>query len=736
MALGGIYETGTISVAQDSAEVTGAGVLWSDVLEGDWLLPVGHSPLPIAADVVDPYDALTLQAPWPGETLEDADYIILKMSWKRYDPSLTQAKLRQLLTRLEGVSGIYYLPDDAAPPVGLGTDGQFAVTISSSFAVLWFRTGGAWVQQTGFGGPFQPRGAWDNETIYAQSDLVEHEGFAFLSNASDNVGNEPVVADGEPQSNEHWTLLPAFKGDKGDTGDGLDYDARVDELADRDAYDEEDQGFRVLVSDTGDGRAAVYEKLSGSSADWSGPIYVTGPAGTDGADGTGLFSRVRVVDTGEGDPATDYEDGDEIDGVTLAENDLVLRASPGGDADDGIYVVPSSGAAARAPGFATYNAHPGVYVSVMEGTINADTLWRCTSDKGGTLDSDPLVFSEFSSSDDILTTRGDIAVRGASAVERLPLGGAGTALVSDGTDLGYAELLGGLKNRIINGNFDIWQRGTILSAATGLRFLADRWHTIGDGSTCAPSRQSFTLGQTDLPGEPLYFHRVVVASSAGANNRARCQQLIEGVRTFAGQTATLSFYAKADAAKNIAVEFVQNFGTGGSPSSIVLSIGVTTVALGTTWAKYTITVAIPSIAGKTIGTDRNDCLEIGFWFDAGSDFNARTNSLGQQSGTFDIAQVQLEPGSIATAFEQRPLGLEEGLCRRYFILMIWVRLTLADATSMSISTLDTRMRTTPTIVVETNGDGAEWVALGAQGFRQTIAASTFGAVALSFAAEL
>jgi hypothetical protein len=44
-------------------------------------------------------------------------------------------------------------------------------------------------------------------------------------------------------------------------------------------------------------------------------------------------------------------------------------------------------------------------------------------------------------------------------------------------------------------------------------------------------------------------------------------QNIEDVRTFAGQQITVSFWAKADAAKPIAVEFIQKFGFGGSPSS-------------------------------------------------------------------------------------------------------------------------------------------------------------------------
>ena len=71
-----------------------------------------------------------------------------------------------------------------------------------------------------------------------------------------------------------------------------------------------------------------------------------------------------------------------------------------------------------------------------------------------------------------------------------------------------------------------------------------------------------------------------------------------------------------------------------------------------------------------MGTNGDHLLQLIFWFDAGSSFNSRTNSLGQQSGTFDIAQVQLEQGSLATPFEHRPIGMELALCQRYYQIMM------------------------------------------------------------------
>ena len=54
------------------------------------------------------------------------------------------------------------------------------------------------------------------------------------------------------------------------------------------------------------------------------------------------------------------------------------------------------------------------------------------------------------------------------------------------------------------------------------------------------------------------------------------------------------------------------------------------------------------------------------WVSAGTDFSARTNSLGIQSNTFDFWGIQIEKGTIATPFEQRPIGTELTLCQRYF----------------------------------------------------------------------
>lgn len=83
-------------------------------------------------------------------------------------------------------------------------------------------------------------------------------------------------------------LVPMFNGagsmvlvPKTDLISGANYDVQVADIAARATYDGQTTGYAVLVSDVGDGRSAIYSKLSDVSADWSDPAYVTGPVGPE-----------------------------------------------------------------------------------------------------------------------------------------------------------------------------------------------------------------------------------------------------------------------------------------------------------------------------------------------------------------------------------------------------------------------------------------------------------------------
>ncbi len=120
----------------------------------------------------------------------------------------------------------------------------------------------------------------------------------------------------------------------------------------------------------------------------------------------GKRSRVRVATTANITISTALNNGDTLDGITLATADLVLVKNQSSTLENGVYVVGVS--PARDVQFDTYDEHPGALIAVEEGTVNADTLWLCTSNLGGTLNTTALVFSALSVSAAITQLTGDV----------------------------------------------------------------------------------------------------------------------------------------------------------------------------------------------------------------------------------------------------------------------------------------------------------------------------------------
>lgn len=239
----------------------------------------------------------------------------------------------------------------------------------------------------------------------------------------------------------------------------------------------------------------------------------------------------------------------------------------------------------------------------------------------------------------------------------------------DVDDIGVRSYAGGggafnYRNKLVDGRFDFWYEGT--NQTTSGYGSDTMWKNTHTGSSKTHSRQPLTPG-VDLPAIEVptakYFSRTVVTSVAGSGNRVAKFYEIENVRTLAGKTVTFSFYAKADAARSIGILFSQNFGTGGS-TKVFFPTGGVLFNITTSWARYSATFVVPSVSGKTIATDGTDSIGGGFYFDAGS--ATALPALGQQSGTFDIACVQLEEGSVATPFEELPIEVSQQRLSRYF----------------------------------------------------------------------
>ena len=214
----------------------------------------------------------------------------------------------------------------------------------------------------------------------------------------------------------------------------------------------------------------------------------------------------------------------------------------------------------------------------------------------------------------------------------------------------------GNRNKIINGTFDIWQRGTSGFSTFGA-YTADRWianHVSGTSITAAQS--------TDVPSEPGV--RYSLSLTGTTDTQPYILQRIESATaaSIAGKTVTLSFYAKSTSGTaSIVVNgayatAVDNFA---STTADVSGLAVSPSGnISTSWQRYSVTFTVSSSAtnGYHIALLRN------------------TSSA---TSTTLIAGVQLELGSAATPLEIRPIQQELALCQRYYQVLGNVRGTLA-----------------------------------------------------------
>ena len=216
------------------------------------------------------------------------------------------------------------------------------------------------------------------------------------------------------------------------------------------------------------------------------------------------------------------------------------------------------------------------------------------------------------------------------------------------------------KNKCMNGAMTISQRGTSFTiAASG--YCLDRYSYAV--ATAVPtgtiSQQTFTPATAPVAGyEGSNYMRVNVTANNGCTV-LQVANLIEDVRTFAGQTATFSLWAKADATSTLSATFTQNFGSGGSGTvNTTITLSASGV-LTTGWVRYTGTVSVPSISGKTIGTSNYVSIVLGIPTSAGV----------VRNGTYEFWGLQLEAGSGATPFQTLTGSIQQELaaCQRYYV---------------------------------------------------------------------
>jgi hypothetical protein len=231
------------------------------------------------------------------------------------------------------------------------------------------------------------------------------------------------------------------------------------------------------------------------------------------------------------------------------------------------------------------------------------------------------------------------------------------------------------KNFLINGGFDHFQRGTSVTRLTSGQWLADRW-TPALFQT--GRHQRIALGYVNSDLNSPYALRVgseSVAENAGGS-RMKAAQTIESINALplAGKRVTLSYWIRFSSATFTSVSNVAGGGNsaygsfnpyiayytsttdGATASTFPNSSTGSTIANGslpTVWTKYTITGVVPTNAQN-----------VGVVFEFGT-----LGSTAVSDGLFyDLAQVQLEIGSVATNFSRAGgnFGAELALCQRYY----------------------------------------------------------------------
>lgn len=229
----------------------------------------------------------------------------------------------------------------------------------------------------------------------------------------------------------------------------------------------------------------------------------------------------------------------------------------------------------------------------------------------------------------------------------------------------------GFKNYIINGNFNIWQRGT--SGFSGQNYGADRW--MGSVGVQAYSRENVD----SLGG---YYARIArtTASTSSLLLTQRLEQI--NVKNLRNKTVTLSFYVRQ---------------TIGTVLPINLYIYTPTIS-----DNYTSVVLQETISILPNPTSTFQKVSVSFTVNTEMSLKGFSITIGNLSSgiaSIDIQQVQLEEGSVATPFEHRPVTLEMILCQRYYEL---IYLNAMGAYFTGVHTLNSieftvEKRTTPTV---------------------------------------
>lgn len=272
------------------------------------------------------------------------------------------------------------------------------------------------------------------------------------------------------------------------------------------------------------------------------------------------------------------------------------------------------------------------------------------------------------------------------------------------------------RNVLHNPLFAVQQRGAGGWGVGG--YTADRWRVDIQSTSggCNTTIQPLTAATAATVGDEwfkyfLQMNSTMALGPTGAGDFCLLRQFVEDTRRLSGKTVTISFWAWASSGTpKVCVECFQTFGTGGSPSPGVSTVATPTT-LSTTATRYSVTLTLPSVAGKTFGTNANtDWTEVNFWVSGGATYTARSGGIGFQTNTFCFWGMQLEIGSVATPLDYGGSPQQQlAQCQRFYTTgqIYFGGYSNGTVTAVQTITLPVPLRSlTPTITITTNSDAA------------------------------
>lgn len=223
---------------------------------------------------------------------------------------------------------------------------------------------------------------------------------------------------------------------------------------------------------------------------------------------------------------------------------------------------------------------------------------------------------------------------------------------------------------LLDGNFDFWDVATTFAVGASDSYTADMWiANAGTGGTATVSQNIPLIGS-----EPPWMtrprkYRYQYQQTVAASTTPTIGQKLSGVALYNGNTIILSgTFSSATANAIASIRVTQNFGTGGTPSASIVTTQSINWSLSNNESFQSISVVIPSISGKTLGTNGDDYIRFDLLLMTGAVFTLTASQIQiDNNGALpfryrgrELESIRVEPYLYVIGPVNNPLGFVTG----------------------------------------------------------------------------